>query len=403
MNISEIMLLGLGLLVGGSLVFVLLASTQQSKSLDESVERESIIDGVSEILEVLATAGLVVARSGSVLRSTNGALALGLVNNRTLIHKKLQEIVEEAFVSADPVSVEATLPSGLRGNSIWVHVRAAKITEETVLLLLDDRTEAHRLDETRRDFIANVSHELKTPIGAISLLAEALQDAGDNPEMVRKFSKDLYRESKRLGALVKDIIQLSRLQAAEISGNAQMVELHEVITEAIELNQLAADTRNVKLEVEAPEQVYVVGDQSMLVTAVRNLIENAITYSDDNAQVGIGLSVSDGIAEIAVTDSGVGIPAAEQDRIFERFYRVDPSRSRQTGGTGLGLSIVKHVAHNHRGEISLFSKPGVGSTFTLRIPIAGAAAVGKQKNDKKKAQKKAKGEKSKSEKKKDKK
>lgn len=403
MNISEIMLLGLGLLVGGSLVFVLLASTQQSKSLDESVERESIIDGVSEILEVLATAGLVVARSGSVLRSTNGALALGLVNNRALIHKKLQEIVEEAFVSADPVSVEATLPSGLRGNSIWVHVRAAKITEETVLLLLDDRTEAHRLDETRRDFIANVSHELKTPIGAISLLAEALQDAGDNPEMVRKFSKDLYRESKRLGALVKDIIQLSRLQAAEISGNAQMVELHEVITEAIELNQLAADTRNVKLEVEAPEQVYVVGDQSMLVTAVRNLIENAITYSDDNAQVGIGLSVSDGIAEIAVTDSGVGIPAAEQDRIFERFYRVDPSRSRQTGGTGLGLSIVKHVAHNHRGEISLFSKPGVGSTFTLRIPIAGAAAVGKQKNDKKKAQKKAKGEKSKSEKKKDKK
>jgi two-component system sensor histidine kinase SenX3 len=255
------------------------------------------------------------------------------------------------------------------------------------LLLVDDRTEAHRLDETRRDFIANVSHELKTPIGAISLLAEALQDASDNPEMVKKFSKDLYRESKRLGSLVKDIIQLSRLQAAEITGNAKLVELHEVVNEAVDLNRHAAERRNVRVAMDAPEGVFVVGDQGMLVTAVRNLVENAITYSDDNSQVGVGLTVNNGIAEIAVIDSGVGIPAAEQDRIFERFYRVDPSRSRQTGGTGLGLSIVKHVAHNHRGEISLFSKPGVGSTFTLRIPVAGAAAVGKQKAEKKNAQK----------------
>ncbi len=161
-----------------------------------------------------------------------------------------------------------------------------------------------------------------------------------------------------------------------------MVELHEVVTEAVELNRHAAERRNVRIAVDAPEEIFVVGDQGMLVTAVRNLIENAITYSDDNAQVGVGLTVSDAIAEIAVTDSGVGIPAAEQDRIFERFYRVDPSRSRQTGGTGLGLSIVKHVAHNHRGEVSLFSKPGVGSTFTLRIPTAGAAALVKPKVDK---------------------
>ena len=396
----------LGFILGAATVFTMFIRTLQRSEIKLRQDRESLFDGATEVLDVLATAGLVVGSSGTVIRATNGALAMGLVNNRVLAHKTTRDLVKQALEEDHPVSIEATLESGLRANTVWVHMRAAKMSDNNVLLLVDDRTEAHRLDETRRDFIANISHELKTPIGAISLLAEALQGADDNPEMVRKFSKDLYRESKRLGALVKDIIQLSRLQSAEITGSAQIVELHEVIAESVELNRLAADNRNVKIQVEAPEQIYVVGDQSMLVTAVRNLIENAITYSDDNSQVGIGLSVTDGIAEIAVTDSGVGISAAEQDRIFERFYRVDPSRSRQTGGTGLGLSIVKHVAHNHRGEISLFSKPGVGSTFTLRIPIAGAAAVGKQKNDKKNAQKKAKGEKSKSsksEKKKDKK
>ena len=376
------MLVVVGFLAGAILVFALSFGMMQRSEQRNQQDRQTIVDGASEVLDVLASAGLVVSETGTVLRSTNGALAMGLVNNRALVHKKLRELVARAFEATEAVSLETTLPSGLRGTAIWVHVRAAKISDTTVLLLVDDRTEAHRLEETRRDFIANVSHELKTPIGAISLLAEALQDASDDPDMVKKFSKDLYRESKRLGSLVKDIIQLSRLQSAEITGSAKLVELHEVVTEAVELNRHAAERRNVKIAVDAPEEIFVIGDQGMLVTAVRNLIENAITYSDDNAQVGVGLTVSDAIAEIAVTDSGVGIPAAEQDRIFERFYRVDPSRSRQTGGTGLGLSIVKHVAHNHRGEVSLFSKPGVGSTFTLRIPTAGAAALVKPKGNK---------------------
>lgn len=385
-----------GFAIGAVTVFTMFIRTLQRSEIKLKQDRETLFDGANEVLDVLASAGLVVGSSGTVIRATNGALAMGLVNNRVLAHKVTRDLVAEAMQSEQPISVETTLTSGLRANTIWVQIRAAKMSDNTVLLLLDDRTEMHRLDETRRDFIANISHELKTPIGAISLLSEALQDAGDNPEMVRKFSRDLYRESKRLGALVKDIIQLSRLQSAEITGKAQIVELHEVVAEAVELNRLAADSRNIRLQVDAPEQISVVGDQSMLVTAVRNLIENAITYSDDNSQVGVGLSVNDAIAEIAVTDSGVGIPPAEQDRIFERFYRVDPSRSRETGGTGLGLSIVKHVAHNHRGEIVLFSKPGVGSTFTLRIPVAGAAAVQKQKQSNKKSQKKNKGNKDKS-------
>ncbi len=383
------MLLVVGFTAGAILVFALFIRTLQRAELNLQQDRETIVDGATEVLDVLASAGLVIGSTGTVIRATNGALAMGLVNNRVLAHKKLRELVAEASESSQPVSIETTISSGLRGNTVWVHVRAARMSDNNVLLLVDDRTEAHRLDETRRDFIANISHELKTPIGAISLLAEALQDAGDNPDMVKKFSKDLYRESKRLSSLVKDIIQLSRLQSAEITGTAKVVELQEVVHEAVELNRHTAEARNVRIGVDAPEGIFVVGDHGMLVTAVRNLVENAITYSDDNSQVGVGLAVTNEIAEIAVTDSGIGIPAAEQGRIFERFYRVDPSRSRQTGGTGLGLSIVKHVAHNHRGEISLFSKPGIGSTFTLRIPVAGAAAVGKQKAEKKKTQKKA--------------
>ena len=379
-----------GFAAGALIVLALFMRTLKRADLHLNEDRENMVDGATEVLDVLASAGLVIGSTDTVIRATDGALAMGLVNNRVLVHKKLRELVATARESAVPVSLETTITSGLRGNTTWVHVRAAKMSSDNVLLLVDDRTEAHRLDETRRDFIANISHELKTPIGAISLLSEALQDASDSPEMVKKFSGDLHRESKRLGSLVKEIIQLSRLQSAEVASNAKLVELHEVVNEAVELNKHSAEARKVKIGVDAPTGVFVFGDHSMLVTAVRNLIENAITYSDDNSQVGIGLAVSQNIAEIAVTDSGVGISAEDQKRIFERFYRVDPSRSRQTGGTGLGLSIVKHVAHNHRGEVAVFSKPGIGSTFTLRIPVAGAAAVGKSKSDKKAVKKVAK-------------
>ncbi len=379
-----------GFAAGAGLVLALFVRTLRRAELSVRADRDNIVDGATEVLDVLASAGLVIGSTGTVIRATDGALAMGLVNNRVLVHKRLRELVTTARESESPVSLETTIASGLRGNTVWVHVRAAQMSNDNVLLLVDDRTEAHRLDETRRDFIANISHELKTPIGAISLLAEALQDAGDSPEMVAKFSKDLYRESKRLGALVKDIIQLSRLQSAEVASGAQVIELHEVIDEAVELNKHAAEARRVRIGVDAPNDIYVYGDRGMLVTAVRNLIENAITYSDDNSQVGIGLAVSQNIAELAVSDSGIGISPEDQKRVFERFYRVDPSRSRETGGTGLGLSIVKHVAHNHRGEVAVFSKPGLGSTFTLRIPLAGSAVVGKSKSDKKAVKKSAK-------------
>jgi len=237
------------------------------------------------------------------------------------------------------------------------------------MLLVDDRTEAKRLEVTRRDFVANVSHELKTPIGAISLLTEAIAGAQDDPDTIRKFSASLQKEAARLGSLVQELMQLSRVQGANLSDTAVELDLALVINDAVDRNQVLAEQRGVRLVTNAKRGSRLVGDYEMLTTAVRNLVENAISYSDKGAQVGIGLKEIAGVAEIAVTDSGIGISEDEQERIFERFYRVDPSRSRDTGGTGLGLSIVKHAASNHKGDVRLFSKEGVGSTFTLRLPI----------------------------------
>jgi len=362
------LILGIGLGVG--LAFALKVRARRGNMSTTVTGDTALVDGAAEVLDVLATAAMVLDGSNTVIRATTGAQAFGLVQSRLLIHSVLVDLVDRVRESGETENLETDLTTGLRSNHIFVHARAARLADRYVVLLVEDRTESQRLEETRRDFVANISHELKTPIGAVGLLAEALQDATDDPTLVKKFAGNLYRESRRLAHLVQDIIQLSRLQSAEVVANAHLIELAGVIAEAAERNLVIAENKNIKIAVSAPAGIQVFGDHEMLVVAIKNLIENAVLYSDDNSQVGVGLSVADGVVEIAVTDSGVGIPQDEQERIFERFYRVDPSRSRQTGGTGLGLSIVKHVAKNHRGEVRLFSQPGLGSTFTLRIPIA---------------------------------
>jgi two-component system, OmpR family, sensor histidine kinase SenX3 len=380
-SFSTILLaLGAGLIVGAGLVLVL--TRDNRKKQVETIEAgRAIPEGAVEILDLLTSAGVILNGSNTVVRATNGALALGLVQNRLLIHSELVRLVELVRGTGKNQSIEAELNTGLRGESIWVQARAARMENNNVMLLVEDRTEAKRLEDTRRDFVANISHELKTPIGAIGLLAEALQDATDDPAMVTKFAGNLYRESRRLGSLVQEIIQLSRLQSAELSKTGELVDLESTVHESVERNQVIAEAKNISIEVDAPSGIIVYGDHEMLTMAVKNLIENAILYSDPGSSVGIGLRAVDGVAEIAVTDHGVGIAAEDQERIFERFYRVDPSRSRETGGTGLGLSIVKHVAANHRGEIKLFSQPGLGSTFTLRLPLADVEMNGEANND----------------------
>jgi len=320
-------------------------------------------------LEVLSVAGIVLDRFDNVIGSTVLAQDMGLIEYGKLSSPELKEFATKARISKETLTEDVSFIRNQRTAKVELSVRATALDDDHTILVVEDRTEAKRFEETRRDFVENISHELKTPISTISLLSEALQIAVDNPDQVRKFAKNLQRESKRLGSLVKEIIQLSRIQGGDLAAAVEPVELSTVISEAVDLNQFQADAKNIKLTVNAPEGLVVLGHAELLTMALKNLIENAIVYSNDDTQVGIGLREVDNFAEVTVTDNGLGIPLDQQERIFERFYRVDPSRSRETGGTGLGLSIVKHAAMNHGGDVNVFSRVGLGSTFTLRIPL----------------------------------
>jgi two-component system, OmpR family, sensor histidine kinase SenX3 len=225
-----------------------------------------------------------------------------------------------------------------------------------------------RLDEVRQDFVADVSHELKTPVGALALLAEAVLDAADDPHQVRRFGNKILREANRLGILVTELIALSRLQSAERLPKLASVDVDDVVRTALERCRLGVESADIKIAVESPSELKVTGDATLLVTALSNLIDNAVSYSPPGSPVSISTRLANGFVEIAVTDQGRGIEPEYQNQVFDRFFRVDQALSRSTGGTGLGLAIVKRVAVNHGGDVELWSRPYVGSTFTLRIP-----------------------------------
>jgi two-component system sensor histidine kinase SenX3 len=326
-----------------------------------------------EVLEALQTAAVVVDDSNVMVQATTAAEEFGLQRDRALIELELLSLIDLARSTKSSQRVEGAINVGGRAAKVWVLATAAPLGSGYVILTLEDRTEARRLDETRRDFVANISHELKTPIGAIGLLAETLQGATDDPEAVLKFASSLQREASRLGHIVQEIIELSRLQAATEVKNSIECRLADLISDSLERVRILADSKNMRLVADLDDSILIEVSYEQIATAITNLFENAINYSDPGGQVGISLKRVDNFAEIVVTDSGVGIALEDQARIFERFYRVDPSRSRETGGTGLGLAIVKHIALNHGGEISVFSKPGLGSTFTLTLPLTASS------------------------------
>ena len=322
-----------------------------------------------EVLEALGTAAVVVSEVNQMVEATTVAETFGLQKDRPLVELELLNLVDWARKSKSSKTVEGAINVGGRAAKVWVQATAAPIGSGSVILTLEDRTEARRLDETRRDFVANISHELKTPIGAIGLLAETLQGATDDAEAVMKFAASLQREAFRLGHIVQEIIELSRLQAATEVNNSLEFNLAELIADSLDRVRIVADAKAMKIVSDSSQEVIATGSYEQVATAVTNLLENAVNYSDAGGQIGIALRKTEDSAEIVVTDSGVGIALEDQARIFERFYRVDPSRSRETGGTGLGLAIVKHIALNHGGDIAVFSKPGLGSTFTLSLPL----------------------------------
>jgi len=362
--------LAFGLLVGVGVSVAIMAAHRRGRSA-VAVVTAVVPDGVEEVIDSLESAGVVIDSSNNVLSASTAALAFGLVWNQALAHPEIIALVNQVRRDGIPVNRELHLTRSLFGEAqLHVNVRVARLGTRFVLLLAEDRTESFRLDEVRRDFVANISHELKTPIGAIGLLAEALTVASDEPKEVRRFAKRLTIEADRLARLTHEIIELSRLQAAEPLASAEKVDIDSVIAQAVDRNRVAAESHRISLVSGGDAGAEVYGDEQLLVTAVHNLIANAIQYSPDGFRVGVGVTAVDGVVEIAVTDQGVGIPDGERDRVFERFFRVDNARSRHTGGTGLGLAIVKHAIQNHGGDVRVWSQQGSGSTFTIRLPEA---------------------------------
>jgi two-component system sensor histidine kinase SenX3 len=333
---------------------------------------------VSQMLERIVSqspVGMAVVDTYRDVVYTNGrAQELGLVRDR-LLDDRAWVAAERALATGEPVGFDLSprkrSQPGRSGLSIRGHVQL--LTEQDrrfAVVYVDDQSEHARMEATRRDFVANVSHELKTPVGAMGVLAEAVLASADDPDTVRHFAEKMVTESNRLANMVGELIELSRLQGAERLPDLGTVDVDTVVSEALSRHKVAADNADIVITTDAPTGYQVLGDQTLLVTAIANLVSNAIAYSPNGSAVSISRRRRGGNIEIAVTDRGIGIAPEDQERVFERFFRVDKARSRATGGTGLGLAIVKHVAANHNGSIRLWSQPGTGSTFTLSIPAA---------------------------------
>ena len=362
----------IGALVAGGGVLAWHVSERQ-QSLVPRTEEPAVPEGVASVLSVLRSSAVVVGADDTVLKASAPAYAMGLVSGTSLMSHELAEMVTQVRRDGQIRETELLMA---RQHAVPRHVtvRVAPLTSTLVLALVEDRTKERRVETVRRDFVANVSHELKTPVGAIKLLAEAVCDAADDPVAVRRFAGRMLTESDRLSRLVQQIIELSRLQDDDPLDAPVVVSVDEVVAGAVDASAIDANARGIKIATNGVHDLKVFGNEEQVSAAVANLVANAVAYSGDDSTVLVSTKPStgpdEGMVEISVVDQGIGIPSGELDRIFERFYRVDPARHRSTGGTGLGLSIVKHVAATHGGEIRVWSVEGQGSTFTLTLPRA---------------------------------
>ena len=387
------MLLGLAAaLVVGVGLGLLLARSRSAAPPPESVPPEptgAVPPSSVDVIDALPVAVAVLDGSDAVVLANRSAVDLGVVGGDRLLIAELRRLVRDVRQTGAPREVEVVLsahftstrlastrlsPPGRGRSPEAVRVRLVPVgIARHVALLVEDVTESRRVEAVRRDFVANVSHELKPPVGAMVLLAEALQDASHDPEAVRRFAGRVQHEAGRLGRLVQELIDLSRLQGADPLPEATSVAVDRVVAEAVDRARTAATAAGIQIVRGGQRDLTVEGSESQLVTAVGNLIENAVHYSPDGTRVAVAVKRVADAVEITVSDQGIGIGEKDLERVFERFYRADPARSRATGGTGLGLAIVKHVATNHGGAVDVWSVEGSGSTFTLRLPtVVGA-------------------------------
>jgi len=354
------------------------ASTRQARGtrLRAAQQPARLPPGIASVLSVLSSSAVVLDSNDRVLRASAAARAFGLVKGDRLMVTELAALARQVRRDGEIREGEFEVPvPRLGGRTTSFAVRVAPLGAAIgggglVLLLAEDQTESRRVDEVKRDFVANTSHELKTPVGALALLAETIEDAADDAEAVRRFAGKMRQEAQRLTNLVQDLITLSRIQAVEPVPDPRPVALDTVVAEAVDRCRMRANARGITLASVGSRGLSVLGDEDLLVTALRNLLENAVAYSPEKTRVVITTrKTPEGHAELSVADQGIGIPERDLERIFERFYRVDPARSRATGGTGLGLAIVKHVMAAHNGKVTVRSVEGDGSTFTLYIPL----------------------------------
>jgi two-component system sensor histidine kinase SenX3 len=335
------------------------------------LEPDALPPALLEALGQLDQNALVLAPGEVIVFASENIDHIGILRDGNIQSQELLAIIR--VVRRTNVKQTGTIevprgPIGEGRHELTVNV-IPLIREQFVLVLLSDESQAQRIQDVRRDFVANVSHELKTPIGALLLLSEAVLGAKDDPAAVEKFATRMQIESKRLTDLVQEIINLSRLQDSDPLSVPSELNVQDLVSEAIDQSQVGADSRKIQISSGEIANGVVLGDRDQIIMAIQNLVENAVNYSPEGTKVTVSSTVEDGIVTITVIDQGIGIPESEKDRIFERFYRVDPARSRQSGGTGLGLSIVKHVATNHGGEVSVWSVEDVGSTFSLKLPL----------------------------------
>lgn len=357
----------LGAVLGAGVVLAWRFSERQLHTVPPLPE-PAVPPGVATVLGVLRSSALVVDEEDRVVKASAPAHVMGLVSGDTLTVPSLADLVRQVRRDGQIRETELVMHRGQGGPPVHVNARVAPLSSRLVLALVEDRTRERRVEAIRRDFVANVSHELKTPVGALNLLAEAVEDAADDPEAVTRFAGRMQTESARLTRLVQQIIELSRLQGDDPLDDPQPVDVDAIVARAIDQSKIDADSRDIEVVQDGARGTQVLGNADEVALALSNLVSNAVAYSPDHSRVVVSARPHDTTVDLCVTDQGIGIPADEIDRIFERFYRVDPARHRSTGGTGLGLSIVKHVAASHGGDVRVWSVEGQGSTFTLGLP-----------------------------------
>jgi two-component system sensor histidine kinase SenX3 len=368
MAVAAALALGVGVAIGARVASRLSDSNRRIAAAQAGL---TVSQMLQRIIALSPTGVAVVDNHRDVVFVNARAQELGLVGDR-LLDDQAWAVAQRTLSSGEDFDIDLAPRRGAPGRSgMSVRGRVRLLADESrrfaVIYVYDD-SEVARMEATRRDFVANVSHELKTPVGAMGLLAEALLESVDDPETVQRFGEKMQTESQRLANMVNELIELSRLQGAEALPELEGVDVDTVVAEALSRSKVAADNADIAIATDRPSGFRVLGDQALLVTALANLVSNAINYSPPGSPVSISRRRRGASIEIAVTDRGIGIAKEHQERVFERFFRVDKARSRATGGTGLGLAIVKHVAANHNGTIRLWSQPGTGSTFTLSIP-----------------------------------